>query len=64
VADVTAMPFAATARVLGIDVGGTSMKAGVWTRRADGSLGERECTARRATPPDETAVDALRWTRY
>jgi glucokinase len=48
-----------TARVLGIDVGGTSMKAGVWTRREDGSLGERECTVRRSTPPDETAADAL-----
>jgi glucokinase len=47
------------ARVLGIDVGGTSMKAGVWTRHADGSLGERECTVRRATPPDESAADAL-----
>lgn len=48
-----------TARVLGIDVGGTSMKAGMWTRRADGSLGERELTRRRPTPPDETAADAL-----
>ena len=47
------------ARVLGIDVGGTSMKAGVWTRHADGSLGARECTVRRATPPDESAADAL-----
>ena len=55
------MTSAATsaARVLGIDVGGTSMKAGVWTRHADGSLGERECTVRRATPPDESAADAL-----
>ena len=49
----------AAARVLGIDVGGTSMKAGAWTRHADGSLGERECTVRRATPPDESAADAL-----
>ena len=49
----------AAARVLGIDVGGTSMKAGVWTRHADGSLGERECTVRRATPPDASAADAL-----
>ena len=48
-----------SARVLGIDVGGTSMKAGAWTRHADGSLGERECTVRRATPPDESAADAL-----
>jgi glucokinase len=48
-----------TARVLGIDVGGTSMKAGVWTRRADGILGDRECTVRRLTPPDETAADAI-----
>ena len=48
-----------SARVLGIDVGGTSMKAGVWTRDADGLLGERECTERRPTPPDETAADAL-----
>ena len=48
-----------TVRVLGIDVGGTSMKAGVWTRLADGSLGERECAVRRATPPDESAAGAL-----
>ena len=48
-----------TARVLGIDVGGTTMKAAVRTRRTDGRLGEPEWTARRATPPDETAADAL-----
>jgi len=55
----SAATSAAAARVLGIDVGGTSMKAGIWTRSADGSLGERECTVRRPTPPDETAADAL-----
>jgi glucokinase len=53
------MPFTESARVLGIDVGGTSIKAGIWTRRTDGSLGERECTVRRPTPRDETAADAL-----
>ena len=47
------------ARILGIDVGGTSMKAGIWTRHADGILGERECNRRTPTPPDETAADAL-----
>ena len=49
----------AFARVLGIDVGGTSMKAGMWTRRADRSLGDRELTRRRPTPQDETAADLL-----
>ena len=54
------MTAATTARVLGIDVGGTSMKAGIWTRRADGSLvDELEHTVRRPTPPDESAAGAL-----
>ena len=57
---MTARAATAAVRVLGIDVGGTAMKAGIWTRRADGSLGdEPEFTERRATPPDETAADAL-----
>lgn len=48
-----------SARVLGIDVGGTTMKAAARTRRADGSLSEPEWTVRRPTPPDATAADAL-----
>ena len=47
------------ARVLGIDVGGTSMKAAFHTVRADGRLGEPEHAERRATPPDAAAADAL-----
>jgi glucokinase len=48
-----------TARVLGIDVGGTTMKAAIRSRRADGRVGEVEYAVRRPTPPDETAADAL-----
>jgi len=47
------------ARVLGIDVGGTSMKAAFYSVRADGRLGEAEHTERRATPPDAATADAL-----
>lgn len=48
-----------TARVLGIDVGGTTMKAAFRSQLADGGLGEAEYAMRRTTPPDETAVRAL-----
>jgi glucokinase len=47
------------ARVLGIDVGGTSMKAAFHSAGADGLLGAAEHAARRPTPPDATTVDAL-----
>lgn len=50
---------AAPARVLGIDVGGTSMKAAFRTRDAAGALGPAEHAARAATPPDSAAADAL-----
>lgn len=46
-------------RVLGIDVGGTTMKAAFRTMRADGRLGAREHSRRRPTPPDSTAAEAL-----
>ncbi|WP_211244083.1 ROK family protein [Actinospica robiniae] len=49
----------APARVLGIDVGGTSMKAAFRTVQADGRLGEPEHAERRATPPDAAAADVL-----
>jgi glucokinase len=53
-----------TVRVLGIDVGGTTMKAAFRSRRADGAivadLADAGATVRRRpTPPDETAVRAL-----
>lgn len=48
-----------TARVLGIDVGGTTMKAAIRSRRADGTVTDAEYAIRRPTPPDETAVEAL-----
>lgn len=48
-----------SSRVLGIDVGGTSMKAAIRSRRADGAVGDAEHAVRRPTPPDETAADAL-----
>lgn len=47
------------ARVLGIDVGGTSMKAAFYSMGAHGRLGEPEHAARRPTPPDAAAADAL-----
>jgi glucokinase len=47
------------ARVLGIDVGGTSMKAAFRAVRADERLGAPEHATRRPTPPDESAADAL-----
>lgn len=47
------------ARVLGIDVGGTSMKAAFYPVLADGRLGEPEHAERRATPPDAGAADVL-----
>jgi glucokinase len=46
-------------RLLGIDVGGTTMKAAFRTVDAAGALGRPEHAARTATPPDESAADAL-----
>lgn len=46
-------------RVLGIDVGGTTMKAAFRTIGADGLLGAAELPTRTPTPPDATAADAL-----
>ena len=48
-----------SARVLGIDVGGTTMKAAIRSLRADGTVGDAEYAQRRATPPDESAAEAL-----
>jgi len=45
--------------VLGIDVGGTTMKAAFRTIGADGLLGAAEHPTRTPTPPDATAADAL-----
>ena len=47
------------ARVLGIDVGGTSMKAAFRSVDADGRLGAPEYTARRPTPAGPETADAL-----
>lgn len=55
----SAAPAGNTVRVLGIDVGGTTMKAAFRSARADGRLGGPEHAARAATPPDEAAADAL-----
>ncbi|HEX4787728.1 MAG TPA: hypothetical protein VH372_04655, partial [Actinospica sp.] len=47
------------ARVLGIDVGGTTMKAALRSVDAAGKLGPPEHASRAATPPDASAADAL-----
>jgi glucokinase len=47
------------ARVLGIDVGGTTMKAAFRSADAAGVLGAPEHPTRAATPPDASAVEAL-----
>jgi glucokinase len=46
-------------RVLGIDVGGTTMKAAFRTVGADGLMGPAEHPTRTPTPPDATAANAL-----
>lgn len=46
-------------RVLGIDVGGTTMKAALRTLDASGELGGPQHASRAATPPDASAADAL-----
>ncbi len=54
-----ARPAPYPARVLGIDVGGTSMKAAFRSVHADGLLGAAEHPARRPTPSGAETADAL-----
>jgi glucokinase len=54
---VSAAPI--SPRLLGIDVGGTTMKAAFRTVDAAGALGRPEHATRAATPPDASAADAL-----